>query len=65
MYIVEMLKRGSTPLISLMTFEDPAQARDFYYAQHPYYDVVTLWIDDIWVLRHDKRKERLINRRVL
>ena len=63
MYIVETLIKGQTPLIGLMRFEDPAKARDFYYAQHPYYDVVTLWIDDVWVLRHNRKKDHTIIKR--
>lgn len=64
MYIVETLTRGASPLIGIRIFEDPAKARDFYYALHPFYDVVTLWIDDVWVLRHDsKRNKPMIKRR--
>lgn len=63
MYIVETLTRGSSPLIGLRMFEDPAKARDFYYAQHPYYDVVTLWIDDVWVLRHTRKRDKTIIKR--
>ena len=63
MYVVETITKGPTPLIGLMRFEDPAKARDFYYAQHPYYDEVTLWIDDIWVLRHNRKKDHTIIKR--
>lgn len=60
MYIVETLTRGTSPLIGIRTFEDPAKARDFYYALQPYYDVVTLWIDDVWVLRHNRKRNKTI-----
>ena len=63
MYIVETLTRGSSPLIGIRTFTDPAKARDFYYALHPYYDVVTLWIDDAWVLRHTRKRDKTVIKR--
>lgn len=63
MYIVETLNRGTTPLIGLRTFTDPSKARDFYYALHPFYDVVTLWIDDVWVLRHERKRNKTIIKR--
>lgn len=63
MYIVETITKGMSPMIGLRVFEDPAKARDYYYALHPYYDVVTLWIDDIWVLRHNRKKDRTIIKR--